>query len=89
MSVSDFIKALSENQVQYICDELFVSKDSFDNITREQLSELYDKLCDIEIEEAIKADNDGKDISSRGEMAANIVTVWGNMLWQDDQDDDN
>ena len=87
MNVTDFIEALDENQIQFVCKELFVSKDALLNSTREQIGDLYEKLCDIEIEEAIKADNEGTDISSRGETVANIVTLWGNLLWDDDSED--
>ncbi len=87
MSVSEFIKALKEDQIQFICEEFSVSEDSLSNMTREQIGDLYEKLCEIEIEEAIKADNNGEEISPRGEMAADIVTAWGNMLWEDDPEE--
>ena len=75
----DMIDTLSSEQVDFVCRETGKKKEELYFLSDNELDELYDSMCDIEIDEAVKADNEGRDISPRGEMAADIVTAWGNI----------
>lgn len=84
----DAFKQLDQTAVDFICKEFSVTEDQFKEMTEEQLDELYDKLCDIEIEEV---PDEGGQATERGEMVASIVTIVGNFfareLGYDDGDD--
>lgn len=72
------VKLLSDVQLKFISDEFAVTKSKLLKMPEAELDGLYDKLCDIEVEETIKSD-DGK-LSERGDTASSIVTVLGNEI---------
>ena len=67
--------SLSDVQYNFISKELGISKDDIDSMNPKKLRDLREKCFDIEVEEAVKADNDNIDISERGETAADIVDI--------------
>ena len=67
---------MTEAQKQFICDEMGFSADELDNASEEQLGEVYDVLCDIEIEET----TDDDELSERGKLAESLVTLMGNAI---------
>ena len=72
------VKLLSDTQLKFISDEFGLTKSKLFKQTEVQLDELYDKLCDIEVEETMNS-NDGV-LSERGDVASSIVTVLGNEI---------
>lgn len=79
---------LSNEQVDFLCDEFGFTKTELKEKTEGEYDELYDKLCDIEVEETPLDDTS---VSERGEMASSIVTIVGNYfaekLGYDDADE--
>ena len=67
---------MTEAQKQFICYEMGFSADELDNASEERLGEVYDVLCDIEIEETI----DDDELSERGKLAESLVTLMGNAI---------
>ncbi len=76
--MKDYFGLLSKKQKKFISDEFGITEQKLSELDEDDLYALYDKLCDIEVDETIEA-GDG-DLSERGEMAVSIVTVVGNAL---------
>ena len=74
---------LSAEQLDFICKELGVEKEKFLSMTEDELDGIYDKLCDIEIDEFVKCKD--TDLSERGTMASDLVTMFGNSIAEDDE----
>lgn len=74
------ITELTREQVSFIASELDVSSDFILSATESELEPLYDRLCDIECEEI----DDNYECSPRGNTAADIVTILGNAIAQDE-----
>ena len=71
--------ALSKEQLDFIRSEFGHDPDALGVLEDDDIDSLYDKLCDIEVEETMAA-GDGE-LSDRGKMAESIVTVIGNELY--------
>ena len=71
--------ALSKEQLDFIQSEFGHDVDALGVLEDDDIDSLYDKLCDIEVEETMAA-GDGE-LSDRGKMAESIVTVIGNELY--------
>lgn len=69
---------LNDEQVKFICNELDTDEETIKAMSDDDFSDLYDKIADIEISETIKA-GEGE-LSKRGLIAADIVTVIGNEI---------
>lgn len=78
--------ALSKEQLDFIQSEFGHDVDALGVLEDDDIDSLYDKLCDIEVEETMAA-GDGE-LSDRGKMAADIVTVIGNELYSQGDDPD-
>ena len=68
--------ALSSELKKFILDETGVSEQKMEGMSDDDLLSIYDKMCDIEVEETMAAGDD--DLSERGEKAVEIVTIVGN-----------
>ena len=66
-------------QNKFICDEAGISIEELNAASEKQLDEIYDMLCEIEIEESIS----DSDLSDRGKLAESLVTLMGNALAED------
>lgn len=66
---------LNDEQIAFVCNEFAITKEDIDRKSEDELNELYERLCDIEIEETPPDDGD---MSERGETASTIVTIVGN-----------
>ena len=75
---------MEKKHINFLETEFNIS--DVDDLDDDAFDELYEKLCDIEIHEAVEADNGSCDISERGEIAADIVTYMGNQY--EDYDDE-
>lgn len=78
--------ALSKEQLDFIQSEFGHDPDALGVLEDDAIDRLYDKLCDIEVEETMAA-SDGE-LSDRGKMAESIVTVIGNELYSSEDDPD-
>lgn len=72
--------ALSKEQLDFIQTEFGHDPDALGVLEDDDIERLYDRLCDIEIEETMAA-GDGE-LSERGKMAESIVSVIGNELYR-------
>lgn len=75
------LKKLSKESLEFLEDSFGIHVDELDSFTEEQYDELYDRLCDIEVEETIKADDEP--LSGRGRMASDLVTILGEVYAQE------
>ena len=75
------LKKLSKESLKFLEDSFGIHVDELDSFTEEQYDELYDRLCDIEVEEKIKADDEP--LSDRGRMASDLVTILGEVCAQE------
>lgn len=80
-------KMLDEKQLAFLQEEFRCDSDAFYLLNGDALSSLYDKICDIEVEETMKADNNETNLSKRGKTAESIVTLIGNMLYISEDDE--
>ncbi len=78
--------ALSKEQLDFIQSEFGHDPDALGVLEDDDIDRLYDRLCDIEVEETMAA-GDGE-LSDRGKMAESIVTVIGNELYGQEDDSD-
>lgn len=72
------VKQLTDEQINFISSEFGITSDQLFSMDEVQLSDLYDKLCDIEVEETML--HVDEELSTRGKIAEHIVTDWGNAL---------
>lgn len=79
------IKTLTDKQIEFICNACSITKDELFSMDEEALNMVYDTMCDIEIDEVCSADSDQD--SERCEIASDIVTVLGNTLSKDSDDE--
>ena len=75
------LKKLSKESLKFLDDSFGIHGDALDSFTEEQYDELYDRLCDIEVEETINADDEP--LSDRGRMASDLVTILGEVYAQE------
>lgn len=76
--------ALSKEQLDFIQTEFGHDPDALGVLEDDDIDNLYDRLCDIEVEETMAA-GDGE-LSERGKMAESIVSVIGNELYRPDDE---
>ena len=86
--MEEAIKTLDDGQFEFIKKEFGVEKDAVLSMSESEIDDLYEKICDIEVHEAVAAGNDP--VSERGEIAASIVTILGAIYaeeFRDEEDD--
>ena len=71
------LRKLSKKQIEFICKECNVDKDTLFAMNEDKLDNVYDILCGIEISE-FDAEHDT--VTEKGETAADIVTIMGNKI---------
>ncbi len=76
--------ALSKEQLDFIQAEFGHDPDALGVLEDDDIDRLYDRLCDIEVEETMAA-GDGE-LSERGKMAESIVSIIGNELYRPDDE---
>ena len=64
---------LSNSQQDFLKDEFGLSFDVVASMDIDSLRNLREKCFDVEVEEAVKADNEGSDMTKRGEIATELV----------------
>lgn len=82
------IHNLTQPQIAFICNERSLSKEQLFSMTEEELDDVYEAMCEIEITETPESG----ELSDRCKLASDIVTVMGNALaeamdWLDEDGD--
>lgn len=86
--MKDAFAALTEEQVAFVCKEFGIEADELSKKSEDELNEIYESLCDAEVDEICKAQD--APLSERGKAVCGIVTVVGNEIAkaQGDYDED-
>ncbi len=79
---------LSQTQLDFIEQEFGYTREVIASMSDDEVDELYDQIADIEVDETVDADRDGRDLTERGKTAEGIVTVIGNELYRPDDEPD-
>lgn len=82
------LDVLSQTQFDFIEQEFGYTREAISAMSDDEIDELYDQIADIEVDETVDADRDGRDLTERGETAEGIVTVIGNELYRPDDEPD-
>ena len=64
---------LTAKQTAFMVDEFGITAEELVQSSYDDIKEIREKCFDIEVEEAAAADNENREISIRGETAAEIV----------------
>ena len=86
------VRELNHLQIRFICQELKITENELFYMKEEQLSDVYDTMCDIEASEiSLHID---EELPLRGKLASEIVTLWGNALaemngWIEEDEQEN
>lgn len=83
-SAEAVLDVLSQTQLDFIEQEFGYTKETIAAMSDDEIDELYDQIADIEVDETVDADRDGRDLTERGKTAEGIVTVIGNELYRPD-----
>lgn len=83
-SAEAVLDVLSQTQLDFIEQEFGYTKKAIAAMSDDEIDELYDQIADIEVDETVDADRDGRDLTERGKTAEGIVTVIGNELYRPD-----
>lgn len=84
------LRVLSQTQLDFISAEFGITKPQILEMDDGEFLDLYDNICDIEIDETILAEQERNGAySERERMAEGIVTVLGNELYRPDEEEDN
>lgn len=83
-SAEAVLDVLSQTQLDFIEQEFGYTKEAIAAMSEDEIDELYDQIADIEVDETVDADRDGRDLTERGKTAEGIVTVIGNELYRPD-----
>lgn len=79
MTMKEALKKLNKEQIKFICSECSVSEEELNSMDEDKVYDVvYEKMCDIEIEEVCA--NDSDEDTERCEIASDIVTILGNAL---------
>lgn len=76
--MKEYFKLLNPDQNDFILKEFGIGETQIPEMDEDALYSLYDRLCDIEVDETIEADEGS--LSERGKMAVSIVDVVGNAM---------
>lgn len=77
------LKILSQTQLDFIKFELGIDEGEIGELDDDAISDMYDKLCDIEVDETAAANEERNgQYSERERMVEGIVTLIGNTLYR-------
>lgn len=88
LSAEIVLDVLSQTQLDFINQEFGYTKESIAAMSDNEIDKLYDQIADIEVDETVDADRDGRDLTERGKTVEGIVTVIGNGLYRHDDNQD-
>lgn len=90
MSQSEIVmNILDEEKLRFIESELGFNADAIRAMDDNAIDDMYDKICDIEVEETVASESGGRAYSDRERMAEGIVTLIGNALYRPEDDGDD
>lgn len=72
------LNGTTAEQIQFICNEMNITKDVLYAMDEDSLYDVYEAMANIEIDDVCTCSDD--EISERGNLAADIVTLWGNVI---------
>ncbi len=78
------LKDTSDEQTDFICKELNITVAELMAMDEAALYDVYEAMTNIEIVEACKLSDVEEEISERGNVAADIITLWGNSMAEAD-----
>lgn len=81
--MKEVVEELTNQQFDFIEKEFGLTKENLLSMTENEIGELYDKVCDIELTEL---GENAENVSERCSIAADIVTLLGNTI--DDEEDE-
>lgn len=82
----EVLKDLTGEQIEFICKECSITEDELYAMDDDMLYDrVYDVMCDIECAETQSSD---EPLSDHCQMAADLVTVLGNTLRTEDDEED-
>ena len=87
-NAEDVFDVLSQTQLDFIEQEFGYTREVIASMSDDEVDALYDQIADIEVDETVDADRDGRDLTERGKTAEGIVTVIGNELYRPDDEPD-
>ena len=76
--MNNLMSDLNTKQIRFIADECGIEMNAVKEADDKKAYKLYECMCDIEVEETIKAGDN--DLSERGKLAEKIVTIVGNKI---------
>lgn len=81
----------TEKYLKFLDSEFGISEEKAQNLSDDEIDELYDKVCVIEEIEAVNASENNSDLSERGRIATELVDyIWqesfGEYSSEDDED---
>lgn len=85
--MKEVLKDLEEEQIEFICKECHITEDELFAMDDDTLyDKVYDVMCDIECAETPSSN---EPLSEHCAMASELVTVLGNTLDVDDEEDED
>lgn len=79
--MKEVVKKLAEEQVAFIESEFGISRAELEAMSEDDLYDrVYDPACVIEEVETVATIDDDSDLSERGKIASELVTVLGNAI---------
>lgn len=80
----ELLQDLTQEQIALICAECGITVEELFSMTEDELyTKVYDTCCIIEEIETVATLDDGSELSSRGRIAADIVTILGEAIADD------
>ena len=76
--MNDLLQGLTDKQINFIAEECNINADDIESLDEDSAYEIYECICDIEVEETLNAGDD--ELSERGKVAEKIVTFVGNKI---------
>lgn len=81
----EVLKDLTTEQIEFICNECSITEEELYAMDDDMLYDrVYDVMCDIECAETLSSD---EPLSDHCQMAADLVTILGNTLRTEDDED--
>lgn len=65
----------------FLQEEFGITREELENMTQDELSDFFDEVADVEIDEAYKIKNDGP-ISKRGRLACDLEDYINDYLFK-------
>ena len=85
--MTEVLKELTKKQIKFICEECGITEEQLFAMDEDALyDEVYDVMCDIECAET---PDSNEPLSKHCAMAAELVTILGNTIEDEDDEEDD